>query len=242
MFELKAINENISDLIKADPGYLGLESKIADAIKESQEIIILCEDDINTASHYIKNFKALDKEIETGSKFFTRPMDEEKKKIAGLFKGLSDMIEPELKRLSDGLLNWKRKQEEIERQRQNAERKRLEEEALRLAIAEEERRKAEAEEKGIAPEEIPAVEPMVIAETIAPPVKISSLNTSGVMTRRTKKYEVVDMVQFVRSLTDSQIKLFLEVNSKNMNAFRGQYDFDDKSPIPGVKFFYSESV
>ena len=141
-----------------------------------------------------------------------------------VFKKIISRFDAETKRLEKEISDFKKKRDEEIRIQAAEERRLREEEALNAAI-----------EAGVD-------EPDIVSEVVTERVKISSLNASGVQTRRYKKWEITDMVKFVRSLTDEQIESLLEVNSVGMNAYRGTFDVEDESKLPGVRFYFEEKV
>lgn len=218
------LNSDFKTLLEQSEEFQELSTKIDLAIAESSDIVVVTENDVSQASHYLANFKSLAKDLDNHRLSITRPLDEKKKEIKNTFDKIIIRFDEETKRLQSEILTFKKKRDEEIRRKAEEERKKREEEALNAAI-----------EAGVE-------EPDIVSEVVTEKVKISSLNSSGVQTRRYKKWEITDMVKFVRSLTDEQIETLLEVNSVGMNAYRGTFDVEDESKLPGVRFYYEEKV
>ncbi len=218
------INTDFRQILEGSEKYQELSAKIDAAIVESESVVVITENDVSTASHYMKNFRNLAKDLEAHRKEITDPLDAKKKEIMNVFKGIISRFESEETRLNSEILTFKRKRDEENRKREAEERKRLEEEALQRAI-----------EAGVD-------EPDIVTEVVHKEVKISQLNSAGVQTRKYKKWEFTDFVAFVKSLPDDMIARLITVDSVAMNSYRGQFDVDAKSTIPGLRFYFEEKV
>jgi len=271
-----------------DVNFLQLKENIDSAVSESKDIVVMTANDVNSASHYLKNFKALGKKIEYYRKAVKQPFLEKGKEIDEFFKELANLFSDELDRLDKELKDFQKRENEKAEKAAAAERKRLEEEAIQLGIQEEERRrkradtiaiiKSAAEEMkvenpgmtqnsimaalqgnngfpaDVTPDEwsyilgnveeleVAEVEPAIVAEVEPETRKISSLNSSGLHTRRTKKYEITNFVEFVRSLSDKEILLYLEPNRQALTAERSKFDFEAHSSLKGVRFYFDENL
>jgi len=223
-----------------------LKSNIEHALAESAEIAVFTISDLNAAAHYIKNYKELARRIETIRKDAKAPLIQRGKEIDSYCKDLVAQFKPELDRLNTEVGAFNRKMKEQARQKAEAERKAAEEKALAEAIEKEEKLKAEAKERGENPEEV-KVEVAVVPEVVHEEKKISQLNTSGLQMRRTRKWKYADdfdIVKFVRSLNDEQIRLFVELNERTLAAERAKYDMEfegDAPGLPGILFYYTET-
>lgn len=227
------IDTSIDSLFENDIKLKELKANIQTAIEKSQGISVFTPSSLEEAAHYIKSFKNLEKELDNIRAVLKKPFLDKGKEIDGFFKHLIASFESEKSRLEKEAIEWKRKQEMEARKRADAERRLAEEEAIRLAVQKEAELKAEAISKGQDPEKV-KVEIPVVPEVIADEVKLSSKNSSGVTTTRTKKWELVDIDQVPRE--------FLCVDERKVNLERAKYDFEAQSIIPGIKFTFIESI
>ena len=78
------------------------------------------------------------------------------------------------------------------------------------------------------------VEPAIVEEVERDERRISQMNSSGVHTRRTKTFEIIDESLIPRE--------YLKVDEQKIRAERQKHDFEAPSVIPGVSFSFSESV
>ena len=218
------INTDFQSILEGSTQYIELSQKIDTAITESENIVVITENDVATASHYLKSFRNLAKDLESHRKEITDPLDSKKKEIMNVFKGIISRFEKEESRLNSEILTFKRKRDEENRKREIEERKKREDEALQAAIA-----------AGVD-------EPDIVAEVVHKEVKISQLNSAGVQTRKYKKWEITDIVSFVRNIPDDMIERLITVDNVAMNSYRGQFDVEAKSTIPGLKFYFEEKV
>lgn len=199
--------------IETSVGFVELKAKIDEAIKESKKILVMEESQIETAGFYIKKFGDLDKKIESLRKDFVKPLNDEVKQINNFFKSLQNSFLPEQDRL-------KKESNEmlVEIRRRQAELKAAEQKELEDAMLDE----AELFDDESVLDNIPQIEfrQTKIAETLT--------------TVRTKKWKVVDL--------DKVPRKYLVVDEKLINNVRKDYDFEDKSPIDGIEFYFEEGV
>jgi len=286
--KINLFETDVTTYFNSDEEYLQLKENINAAVNESKEIDVMTSNDVNTASHYLKNFKSLGKKIEDLRKRVKQPFADKGKEIDEFFKTLANNLSLELERLDSELRAFqirerKKAQEEAERIRREEEEK-----AIQRGIEEEERRKKRGEvieriresaneiklaDKSLNDDnikkvlnkmngfpqdltedeweyilgtkeelEIPDVEPAIVAEVQIEERKISALNTSGLHTRRSKKWRMIDFVSFVKSLSDSEIGLYLEPNDKAINTERQKFDFKANSSLKGIEFYFDESL
>jgi hypothetical protein len=212
-----------------------LQDSINRAVQESREIeIVVSAMDIETASHFVKNLTKIDKTAEELRKSNVQPLNDQVKEINSFFKGLVGPVQNEVVRLKDLLLTYTKKQAEIARQKAEAERKAAEEKAIQEAIEKEKKMKEEALAKGEDPASV-KVEVAVIPETIVENKKLSTVNTSGVGTRRVAKWEVADE----KLIPDE----YWILDETKINAIRRAAGVDcEKSTIPGIRFFFEETI
>lgn len=201
----------------ADEQLSELKDSVSTAITESQEIEVVISDmDVESASHYVKNFNTIRKRAEELRKTEVAPLNEEVKHINNIFKDLISPVEAEESRLKTLLLAYSKRKAEIERQKVQEERKRREEEALNQAIAE-------------GRNEVP-----VIPEVITAKLTLSGRNSSGVGTMRVPKWEVVDF-----SRVPDEYKI---INEKLLNSIRKVAGTEAVSNIPGIRFYFEETI
>ena len=196
--------------------YLELENNIQTAIKESKSVIVLDENQVDKAGFYIKNYGSLEKKIETLRKSIVEPIKKEAKDIDSLFKSLKDKFLGEKSRLTDEVNSFLREKREREEQQRFLEQKEMED-----SIIEE----AEMFDDETILDNIPQVE--FKKETLG---NISENITSV----RKKEWRLVDINKVPVE--------YLVVNEKLLNELRKNYDFNDKSPIPGIEFFVTEQA
>lgn len=200
--------------IESSVGFIELKSKIDEAVSESKKILITDETQIETAGFYIKKFGELDKRIESMRKEAVKPLNDEVKRINSFFKNLQNGFLPEQERL-------KKESNEILfilRKRQ-AEEKAKEQKELEDAIIKE----AEIFDDESILNNVPQIE--------FKKVKIAEENITTV---RIKKWRVINIAKIPRD--------YFIVNEMQINAIRKEYDYEDKSPIEGIEFYYEENV
>ena len=196
--------------------YLELENNIQTAIKESKSVIVLDENQVDKAGFYIKNYGSLEKKIEILRKSIVEPIKKEAKDIDSLFKSLKDKFLGEKSRLTEEVNSFLREKREREEQQRLLEQKEMED-----SIIEE----AEMFGDETILDNIPQVE--FKKETLG---NISENITSV----RKKEWRLVDI---------NKVPIeYLVVNEKLLNELRKNYDFNDKSPIPGIEFFVTEQA
>ncbi len=234
MNETDILNGDVRFFLENHIEYIELLNKIETAISESEEIVVVTSNDVSVAAEYISNFKKISKNLEDVRKKLVQPLIDKKYEIDQFFKQIPVKYEKEIFRLEKELIDFKVKETNEARRKAEEERKRLEEEAIELAIIEEEKRIKEAKEKGIPIESLPKVEPAIVAEVITENLKISQLNSSGIKTRRTKTFRIIN--------PDLVPREYLEIDEKKIKAERSKYDFDALSVIPGIEFTFYEAV
>ncbi|MCP4394521.1 MAG: hypothetical protein GY804_09690 [Alphaproteobacteria bacterium] len=196
--------------------FIELQNNIEIALKESSAISIFSEKELDLAGFYIKKYKELDKEIEKTRKSIVAPVNKEVKEINNVFKLLSNKYSDELSRLNgevNDFLKEKRKKQEEERQKEQKE--------LEDAVINE----AEMFDDESVLDNIPQVE-----------IKRESLGdmSNTVTTARIKKWKVIDLEKVPRK--------YLMLDEKMINKIRKDYDFEDKSPIEGLEFYFEENI
>jgi hypothetical protein len=278
--QIDILNADVKTVLENSEEYQELIANIDTAIEEAQELAIVTANDVNTASHYVKNLKSVSKKVNDFRLELTRPLDDKKKEIKSFLDKIIDKLERPLNQLEKEILEFQRKERAEAAKKAEAERKRREEEALQKAIEIEEQRKqrlevintvkSHAEElKESTPEATKedirqeltgfngfpnditeeewgyilgdlkeivqdTIEPAIVEEVEQDERKISQLNTSGVHTRRTKTFEIVDETKIPRE--------YLKVDEQKIRAERSKHDYEAPSNIPGVKFTFNETV
>lgn len=226
-------SDSAIDLIKSEVDIIELQSKIDQAIQESSQIAIFTNESVEEASHYIKNFTRLQKNIDTVRKSYTEPLDQQKKDIMNFFKSLISKFEPEMHRLEDETKAWLKRQKEIAEAKAREERRLAEEKAIADAIEKENRMKQEAEANGENPEDV-KVEVAIIPETIVRQPKLSDINSNGISTMKVSKWEIEDETLIPRK--------YLMVNSALITQVRKAAGAEASSTIPGVRFFFEDTL
>lgn len=200
--------------IQQNPSVITLREKIEEAITESKQILVMEESQIETAGFYIKKYGELDKKIESLRKDLVKPLNDEVKNINSFFKDLQGSFIPEQERL-------KKETNEIlaEVRKRQAEQKAKEQKELEEALLDE----AEMFNDESVLDNIPKVE-----------FKQTKIAENNLTTVRTKKWKVTDI--------DKVPRKFLIVDEKLINTMRKDYDYEDKSPIEGIEFYFDETV
>lgn len=194
--------------------YQLLKSNIEAAVKESKAVLIFTESDIEKAGFYIKKFKQLDKSLEDYRKKLVGPLNEEVKAINGLFKKISGEYSLEIDRLNKESNEVLREVRKRQEAVRLAEQKELEETVLDEAIM---------FDDDTVLDNIPQVE-----------FKRQKLATDNLTTMRSKEWRVLDIEQVPRE--------YLIIDETKLNAIRKGYDFEARSPIPGIDFYFTEKV
>jgi hypothetical protein len=201
-------------IIQQKPEFLVLKSNIEQAVEESKKIIVFAEEDVEKAGFYIKNFKQLEKRIEDYRKDIVKPVNDEVKKINTFFKKLAEMFLPEQNRLLKESNEILREIRERQEQERLAEQKELEDTILD---------EAEMFNDITVIDQIPQVE-----------FKQQKVQSDNLTTVRTKKWRITDF--------DAIPKEYLTVNDLLVNELRKDYDFESKSPINGIAFYFDENL
>lgn len=182
---------------------------------------VLTSQDLNDAGAVIKDIRRIKGELEAHRVQMKAPFYDHGKLIDDYFKKLVGKITEEEDRLSKGMGAFNKRQKE-----------------LALAKAEEERKRMEAElekEKKIAEEKGEPAPTTIIPEVVSVKVeKLSTQNSAGIGTRRSKTWSVVDI-----SLVPVE---YLQIDTVKMNKKRQELGFEDASPVPGIKYSYDERV
>lgn len=197
-------------------------SMVNECVQNAEAIAaVITQQDLNDAGAVVKDIRKILGELEEHRKQIKQPFLDHGKKIDEFFKTLAKGLDEQNKRLSDGVGAYNRQQQRLAQAKADEERKKMQEEA--------DKKKKEAEAKG---EPVPEV---VIPEVVAPKVeKLSQMNSAGISSRRYKKWEVTDIAQVPVE--------YLQINEVKMNKKRAEYDLNDPSPIPGIKFTVEEKV
>lgn len=197
-------------------------SMVSECVGNAQAIsAVITQQDLNDAGAVIKDIRKILGELEEHRKQIKQPFLDHGKKIDEFFKSLVKGLDEQNKRLSDGMSAYNRQQQKLAQAKAEEEQRKMREEA--------DRQKKEAESKG---QPVPEI---VIPEVVAPKVeKLSQMNSAGIASRRYKKWEVTDIAQVPVE--------YLQINEVKMNKKRAEYDFNDPSPIPGIKFTMEEKV
>lgn len=201
-----------TELIQKQSEYLILKDNIATAIKESKAVIILSQDQVDKAGFYIKNFRQLTKKIEDYRKRIVQPLNDEVKSVNTFFKNLSLDVQIEEERLTkevDDFMEEKRREQEEQRLREQKE--------LEDAILDE----AEIFNDPSVIDNIPKIE-----------FKNEGLGniSNNVTQMRVKKWRVNNIDEVPRQ--------YLILDETLINKIRKDTDFEDKSNIPGIEFYF----
>lgn len=202
------------ELTKSNPSVIELKSKITEAIVESQKIVVFEESQIETAGFYIKKFGDLDKKLESLRKDLVKPLNEDVKNINNFFKEIQSLFIPEQDRL-------KKESNEVlvEIRRRQEEQKKQEQKELEEALLDE----AEMFDDVSVLDNIPKIE-----------FKQAKIAENNITTVRTKKWRVSNIDLIPRK--------FLIPDEKLINTMRKDFDYEDKSPIEGIEFYFEENV
>lgn len=181
---------------------------------------VITQSDLDTASLIISDIKKISAELEKHRVLMKAPALEYGKEVDQYFKSIASTLPEELKRLGGYVEKY------LVRQRQ-----------IKEAKAEEERllmqKQLDAEKKKAAENDQP-IPDAIVPEVVVKHEKLSSQNAAGISTRRYRRWKVVDI-----SLVPVQ---YLQVNEVLMNKKRAELDFEDKSPIPGIEYYFEEKV
>lgn len=214
-FDIKVIADTSFDPLVA-------QNMVEECVENAKAVTaVLTSQDLNDAGAVIKDIRRIKGELEAHRVQMKAPFYDHGKKVDDYFKKLVEKITEEDDRLSKGMTAFSKKQKELAQAKAEEERKRME--------AELEKEKKEAEAKG---KPAPTT---IIPEVVSVKVeKLSSQNSAGIGTRRSKTWEVVDI-----SLVPVE---YLQIDTVRMNKKRQELGFEDKSPVPGIKYGYDEKV
>lgn len=188
--------------------------RVVDALNEVPAVITISDN--NLASLAIKESKSVKKDAEELRTRIKAPYLEYGRAIDTVFSELLKGMNEAADKAAKGMMEFKEKQDAIADAR-------AAEERAKLAAA-----MPKTEEQG------QDYTPPVIPEVVAKKSKTSEMNVAGVSSRRTKKWRVKDI-----SLVPV---MYLTTNDAVLTAKRREYDFDAPSDIPGIEFYYEESI
>lgn len=215
------------------PAVIELKKKIEQAVYEAAEITVLTSSGLEKAAHFITNFKEIDKRLEKIRKEEKDIFFQKGKEIDAYFKSLQLLFQEQNDRLSKEIMDWKKKQDAIAKEKADAERKAAEDKAIEEALKKEKELQTQAIINGQNPADV-KVEISIVPETITETVKLSSKNSSGLSTTRLKRFEVIDFNLIPKE--------YLMIDETKINLERKKHDFEAVSTIPGIKFTFTENL
>lgn len=196
--------------------FRGTISKITDAIKESSEVTVLTEKHIDKAGFYIKHFKTLSKVLETIRVQVVKPKNDEIKKINVAFKFFKSLYQSEEVRLIAEVESVYKQIKDAQELQRKKEQKEHDDALIEEAILFDDEEVLETKQT------------IVIKKT-----KVSD-TTTHIKSVRKKEWRVVDLTKVPPH--------YLMISDQAINAERMQQDFDAKSTIDGIEFYFSEKV
>ena len=233
---VKAIEEAVGIAAQADEASIAL-------LATAESFTIGTTDQYNESSTLLRTLKAKQHQINELRLSVTRPMDEAKSRVMGLFKPATDRLSRAEAAIKQAMLTFTREQERQRREQQakldeqaRVEREKLEraaekerERLRKLAEANREKGKeqrAEAFEERAAQVEVPIVSAPIIADDMP--------KTEGIAYRTTWKAEVTDKLALVKAVAVGEQPLsLLEANMSTLHAYARE--LKDKFAIPGVQ-------
>jgi len=203
-------------------------------LASAEQFTITSDIQYGASAELLQTIKAQQKQMESLRKSVTRPLDEAKTRVLGLFKPATDRLSKAELTIKNAMLTFSRDRErqrqeaqEKLRQREEAERERLRKQA---EAAREKGKETRAETLEQRAENVPTLE--VTAPAPAAP---------GITTRVTWRAEVTDLAALVKAVADgSQATALLAPNMTLLNnlarAMKGDLD------IPGVQAVSEEGI
>ena len=168
----------------------------------------------------IKELRALKAENEAKRKQLQKPWDDRLKSIRSGFKKLTDQTDDLSKKLTALLDDWRRRDEKVKAEAA----KKLEEEAAKLAQSE-----------SLDDVQAAADKQAQAAATRSTAGRVKSADGASTYTRRTWKFELVDMVAFLRAAAAGEIPAeWVTVDSSKINAAIREMELRD---VPGLRIF-----
>lgn len=187
----------------------------------SMSLAIRSADDYELGAALIAECDATSKRIDELRKSFTRPLDDLKKRWMALFQAPLDEVAKTRTITTQGMLKWRREQEEkarIEQERLRVEEDRRRQEQATIALDVGDTATAQAIEAA-PPAEAPRVAPEI------PKV-------AGITTRRTWRHRIIDPTAIPREYLKPDDALLAQVAMSQKENAR----------VPGVEFYVEESV
>lgn len=186
------------------------------AVQQSSEVTVTSDLSMDKAGHFIKGFKDLTKAIESIRKEIVTPLNAQVKVVNEFFKNLKIRYEKEEQRLVDESNFHLKKKRQLEEERKAQEQKELEDSILN---------EAEIFNDESVIDEIPDIQfkKEKVSET-----------TQNLQTQRVKRWKVTDEEKIPRK--------YLTINEKLVDEVRKKHDFEDKSPIAGIDFYFDEVI
>lgn len=229
-----AVAATLVELAQADPAVHELDQATEAILASATDFTIATVEEYEASASGLKAIKAKQREMNDLRLTLTRPLDDAKGRIMGLFKPAGDRLARAETLIKDGMLAFTREQERTRREAEAEARAAAEREAAALLRRAEAARKRGKEDKAEELEDRAASVPVPIVTAAKP-------NVSGVATRTTWRAEVADLRELVQACADGRQPLSLiEPNMVVINAQARALKHELR--IPGVRAVPEEGI
>ena len=212
-------------------------------LASAESFAIATVEQYEESGNLLRTIKARQGHLSTLRLSITRPIDEAKSHVMGLFKPAAERLAQAETKIKAAMLDFSREQERQRREAQakldeaaRAERERLERAAQKererlQKLADANREKGREERAAAQEERAAAVEAPIVTAPIIPTAPIKA---EGVSYRTTWRAEVTDLAALARACLDgAQPMSFIQPNMALLGTFAR--DQKDKLSIPGVQ-------
>lgn len=175
----------MSAILELQPEQEAIVKKAEETALQVSTFRITNQQEYSTAGEYLKSVKGASKQIEDLRMSMTRPLDDSKRRIMDFFRRPLEILSKAEDALKRGILTYQQEQERIRREQEarlQAEAERKRQEALKKAEA------ARAEGKDTKADKYEEKANGIVAPVLAPTVE----KVSGVTTKKTWKFEILD--------------------------------------------------
>lgn len=201
------------------------------------------------AADELISIKVKQKELDEKRKSYTRPLDEQKKEIMGLFEPAVTLLNDAETVLKGALKVWQGKEQIRIAQEQKAQREELARQQREAAKQEQETREAAAKAEAAgdtakaADLNMQADTKAAVAEVLqyAPPVSVAPTKLAGISTRETWKAEVVDLFALVKAVAEGKASIeLLQANQVAIN--KRAVALKSEFVVPGIRVYSENNI
>jgi len=207
------------DAIECDPEVASMTEAIS-AIAQAKVLTIRDDGQEKRYSEMFVQARKLEKALDARRRYYTDPLDREKKSIKAFFDSLAEPVRKKITELDGVLRKWRvHKEEEARKSREKAEKER-------------QRIQTKLEKQGMGDIQVP--------EIITPKRETTTRTESGTVSeRKTWKVEVIDIKTLCRAVADGEVPVeCVEAKIGNLQALARM----GRRTIPGCRVWQETSI